>query len=97
MRNESWWRKVNQNISSDNETYFDSFGAVFIPKENKKFVRCKNVITNYYWVQAYDWRMCGCISTGFIYFMTEFSLLDCTSFFPKKYFKKVKTILKCFQ
>ena len=33
---------------NDNVTYFDSFGPKHIPKEIKKFIGSKNVITNIY-------------------------------------------------
>ena len=39
-------------MSSNNGTCFDSFGAVQILKENKKFKGRKNIMANYYRVQA---------------------------------------------
>ena len=33
---------------NNNVTYFDSFGAEKIPKENKKFISNKNIQTNYH-------------------------------------------------
>ena len=35
-------------------TYFDGFGVKQIPKEIKRFIGNKNVITNIYRIQAYD-------------------------------------------
>ena len=35
-----------------NNIYFDSFGVDHFPKEIKKFIRNKNIITNIYGVQA---------------------------------------------
>ena len=49
--------------------YFDSFGVEHIPKEIKKFIGNKNIITNIDRIQAYDSIMCGYFCTGFIDFM----------------------------
>ena len=35
-------------------TYFDSFGVEYIPKEIKKLIGNKNIITKIYRIQAYD-------------------------------------------
>ena len=35
-------------MNGDNVTYFDSFGAGHIPKEFKKSIANKNIITNIY-------------------------------------------------
>ena len=80
-------------------TYFDSFGVEHIPKEIRKFIRNKNVITNIYRIQAYDSIMCGYFCIGFIDFMLKGkSLLECTNLFsPDEYKKNNKTILKYFQ
>ena len=40
-------------MNSDNETYFDRFGAVYISKK-KKVHSWKNIITKYYRVQEYN-------------------------------------------
>ena len=40
-------------------TYFDSFGVEHIPKETKRFIGYKNVITNIFIIQAYDSIICG--------------------------------------
>ena len=45
--------------------YFDSFGVEHIPKEIKKFIGNKNVITNIYRIEAYNSIMCGCFCIGF--------------------------------
>ena len=64
-------------VNGDNMIYFDSFGVEHIPKEVKKFIRNKNIITNIYRIQAYDSIMCGYFCIGFIDFMlTGKSLLD---------------------
>ena len=54
-----------------NVTYFDSFGVKYIPKEIKKFIGNKNIITNIYRIQAYDSIMCGYVCIGFIDFMLK--------------------------
>ena len=35
-------------VNAENVTYFDSFGVKYIPKEIRKFIGNKNVITNIY-------------------------------------------------
>ena len=79
--------------------YFDSFGVEHIPKEIKKFIGNKNIITNIYRIQAYDSIMCGYFCIGFIDFMLKGkSLLDYTNLFsPNDYEKNDKIILKYFQ
>ena len=46
-------------VNSNNIKYFDSFGVEHIPKETKKFIGNKNIITNIYRIQPYDSIMCG--------------------------------------
>ena len=41
-------------VNDDNETYFNSFPVERIPKEIKKFIGNKNIITNIYRIKAYD-------------------------------------------
>ena len=79
--------------------YFDSFGAEHIPKEIKKFIGKKNIITNIYRIQRYTLIMCRYFCNGFIYFMLKSkNLLHYTnSFSPNDYEKNDKKILKCFQ
>ena len=48
----------NKRTSYD-EIYFDSFGVGHIPKEIRKFIGNKNIITNIYSIQAYDSIMSG--------------------------------------
>ena len=45
-------------VSNNNVTYFDIFGGEHIPKETKKFIGNKNIITNIYRIQAYNSIMC---------------------------------------
>ena len=39
-------------VNDNNVTYFDGFGVGHIPKEIKKFIVNKNIITNIYRIQA---------------------------------------------
>ena len=65
---------VNDN---NNAISFDSFGVKHIPKEIKKFIGNKNMITNIYLIQAYDSIMCGYFCIRFIDFILKHkSLLD---------------------
>ena len=80
-------------------TYFNSFGAEYIPKEIKNFIGNKNIETNIYRIQAFDSIMCGYFCIGFMDFMLKGKiLLDYTNLFsPKEYEKNDKIILKYFQ
>ena len=86
-------------VNDNNLTYFDSFWVEHIPKEIKKFVENKNIITNIYRIQAYDSIMCGYFCIGFIDFMYKGKgLLEYTNIFsPNDYEKNGKIILKYFQ
>ena len=44
---------------NNNTIYCDSFGAEHIPKEIRKFIGNKNIVTNIYRIQAYDSIMSG--------------------------------------
>ena len=81
------------------EKFFTSFGVEHIPKEIKKIVENKNVITNIYRIQACDSIMCGYFCIGFINFMLKGkSLPDCANLFSTNdYERNYKTILKYFQ
>ena len=70
-----------------------------IPKEIKKFIGSKNIITNIYRIQTYDTIMCGYFCIGFIDFMLKGkSLLEYINLFsPNEYERNDKTILKYFQ
>ena len=46
------WIALHAN--NNNVTYFDSFGDEHTPKEIKKFIGNKNIITNIYRIQAYN-------------------------------------------
>ena len=58
-------------INNNNVAYFDSFGVEHIPKEIKKLIGNKNVITNIYRIQKYDSIICGHFRIGFIDFMLK--------------------------
>ena len=45
-------------VNANNIVYFDSFVVEHIPKEIKKHIGNKNIITNIYRIQAYD-SMCA--------------------------------------
>ena len=89
----------NNRRVSCNSIYFDSFGIEHIPKEIKKFIGNKNIITNIYRIQAYNSIMCGYFCTRFIDFISKGqSLPDSTNLFsPNDYEKNDKIILKYFQ
>ena len=44
-------------VNGDKITYFDSFGVGRIPKQVKKFIRNKKIITNVYRTLSYDSMM----------------------------------------
>ena len=48
-------------VNAENATYFDSFGVDFVLKWIRKFIGNKNIVTNTYRIQAYDWIMRGCL------------------------------------
>ena len=61
-----------------------------IPKEIRKLIRNKNVITNIYRIQAYDSIMCGYFCIGFIDFMLKGkSLLEYTNLFYLNEYKRM--------
>ena len=86
-------------VNGKNVTYFDSFGVEHIPKETRRLIRNKYIITNIYRIQAYDSIMRGYFYIEFIYFMLNGkSLLNHTNLFsPNHYERNEKTILKNFQ
>ena len=56
-------------ILNNDDTYFNSFGIEYIPKEIRTFIGNKNIKTNIFRMQAYDSIMCGYFYIGFIEFM----------------------------
>ena len=85
-------------VNNNSVNYFNSLGVGHIPKEIKKFINNKNIITNIFRIQAYDSIMCGYFCIGFIDFMlagktlTEFTNL----FLPNKFKRNDDKILKYF-
>ena len=75
-------------------TYFDSFGVEHIPKEIKKFINNKNIITNIFRIQAYYSVMYGYFYISFIncMFMGR-GLTDYTNLFSPNSFKKNDDII----
>ena len=86
-------------VNENNITYIDSFGVEHIPKEIRKFIRNKNVVTNIYRVQTGDSIMCGYICIRFIDFILKSkNLLECKNLFsPNGYQINGKIISKYFQ
>ena len=89
----------NNKRSSNDATYFDSFGVEHIPKEIKEFIGNRNVIKNIFRIQDCNAIMPGYFCIGFIGFMLKSkSLWQYTnSFGPNEYKKKYKVIPIFFQ
>ena len=69
-------------MNGDYLIFCDSFGVEHVPKEIKKFIGNKNITTNTYRIQAYNWVICGYLFIGFIDFLRNGkSLLDYTNLF----------------
>ena len=85
-------------VNNKTVTYFDSFGIEHIPKEVKKFIGNRKMITNIYRIQNYDSVMCGYFCIGFInYMFMGKSVTDYTNLFSPSNFKKNDDIiLNCF-
>ena len=58
-------------MNGNNITYFDRFGVEHIPKEIKRFIGNKGIITNTYRMQVYDLILCRCFCIRFIDFMLK--------------------------
>ena len=81
-------------VNNKTVTYFDSFGGEHIPKEIKKFINNKNIVTNIFRIQAYDSVMCGYFCIGFINYMFKGKrLTDYTNNFSRNNFKKNDNII----
>ena len=81
-------------VNNKTVTYFDSFGIEHIPKEVKKFIGNRNIISNIYRTQNYDSVMCGYFCIGFIDYMFKGkSLLDYTNLFSPNNVKKNDDII----
>ena len=53
-------------VNNKTVTYFDSFGIEHMPKEVKKFIGNRNIITNICRIQNYYSITCGYFCIGFI-------------------------------
>ena len=86
-------------VNNNNVNYFDSSGVELIPKEIKKFIGNKDVVTNIYRLQTYDSIMREYFRIGFIDFILKGkSLLEYTNLFsPNDYEKNDKITFKNFQ
>ena len=86
-------------VNAKNVTYFNSFRVEHIPKEIRKLIRNKNIITNIYIIQEYDSIMYGYFCIGFIdFYLKGKNLLEYTNLFsPNEYKMNDKIILKYFQ
>ena len=82
-------------LSSNNVTFFDSFGVEHIPKEIKTFInRFLSITTNIFRMQAYNTTMCKYFCTGFIDFMhARKTLTEFANLFSPNNFKKDDDII----
>ena len=53
-------------VLNNDVTYSDSFRVEHLQKEIKAFISNKNIKTNIFRIQAFDWIMCGYFCIGFI-------------------------------
>ena len=89
---ESHW--ITLYVNDNNAAYFVSFGVEHVPKEIKKFMGNKHVVTIIYRVQAYDSIICGYFCVEFIDFMLKG--ISANLFSPNNYENNNKIILKSF-
>ena len=76
-------------MNGNNIIYFDSCEIEHIPKDIRKFIGNKSIITKIYRTQAYDFIMCGYFCIRFIDFMSKGnSLVDYKKLFPSIDFEK---------
>ena len=74
-------------VNNKTVTYFDSFRIEHIPKEVKKFIGNRYIISNFYGIQNYDSIMCGYFCIGFINCMFKGkSLTDYANLFSSNNF-----------
>ena len=60
----TYWKALY--VNGNNIIYFDSFGVEHIPKEIKKYMGNKNIITNIDKIQACDSLMLGYFYNGLL-------------------------------
>ena len=58
-------------MNGNSKIYFDSFGVEHVPKETRKFIGNKNIITNVCRIQSCDSIVCGYFCIEFIDFMLK--------------------------
>ena len=76
-------------VNNKTVTCFDSFRTEHISKEINKFINNKNIIANFFRIQAYDSAMCRYFCIVFIDFMLKGNnLTDFTKRFSPNNFKK---------
>ena len=81
-------------VNNETVTYFDSFGIEHIPKEVKRFIDSRNIISNIYRIQNYDSVMCGYFCIGSIDYMFKGkSLTDYTNLFSPNNLIKIDDII----
>ena len=81
-------------VINNDVTYFDGFGVEHIPQEIKALIGNKNIKTNNFRTQAYDFIMCGYFCVGFIDFMfVGKTLTDFANLFSPNDFKKSDDII----
>ena len=80
-------------VNNKTVKYFLGFGIEYIPKEVKKFIGNRNIITNIYRIQNYDSIMCGYFCIEFIdYMFMGKSLTDYTNLFSLNDFKRTDDV-----
>ena len=78
-------------VNDNDLTYFDSFWVEHIPKEIRKLIGSKTIITNIYRIQAYHSIMCGYFCVGFIDFVLKGrSWLEYTNLFSPNDYETAK-------
>ena len=84
-------------VNAINVTCFDCFEVEPIPKEIKKFISNKNIITNIYRIHTYDSIMRGYFCIGLFDFKLKGKkLLEYTNLFPPSEYEKNDQIIKTF-
>ena len=85
-------------VNNKTVTYFDIFGIEHVPKEVKKFIGNRNIISTIYRILNYDSIMCGYFCISFIDYMFKGkSLADYTNIFsPNNFIKNDDIILNYF-
>ena len=81
-------------LNAENLTYFDSFAVEHMPKEIRKFIENKTIITNIYRIQVYSLIVCRYFCIGCIDVILEgTSSLEYSDLFPPNKFNKNDKII----